>query len=458
MESRTADIRPFSVGSQTVPPATESDMLPTGSKFMIHIRIRLILLFVLLIPFASFAQVKGTVVAKKLNIYEEPNSKSEVLTSITKGKPVTVLGRNGGWAKVKVKLDRSFTFTGWANAKAISWKGTVPIAKYTLASQKPAAPVAARPVVTRPTPVPTMPPPPPAARADLDNFFAPTPAPQVARSAPPRSFEPTPKPASDFREPSMYGGSSNDNFRIGLDVGYVLYHYKLANGGATPSAIFSYNLPGFGFALSSTYWYMEGADSGWRLGADVGLNYNLYKFSTNLASGGATTTLKSSATSIDGLLKFPAELRFGEKKGLRLGGSLGFEYLKFNANDVENGSGPLNLYVSSTTMSVLAGVYAKIPVSSFLVSIGSDVMLLSMVSESPKNQTGTSPSGKFGYTPELVFSWVPSESHQLDLGYKLRFQKYSFSGTGSRLASSNVTSGQVESALHDIFVGYNYHF
>jgi hypothetical protein len=404
------------------------------------------------------AQSSGTVLANA-SVYEQPNPKSEVLVDLTKGKTVSVFEQRGGWVKVKVQLDKAFSFTGWMSAKKVQWKGSVQ---------------AARPVPTavprtaqqmRPAPAPTAVP-----RSDLDQFFAPAgsaPPPTSATEFPSEASvrstsNPSTKSSVFSNDPRAAEFAFHDKARVNASLGYLLYHYKLSNTGAAAASLFSYNLPGLGVTVSSDYWFSEKMDGKLRIGGSLGLQYGLYRFSTKLADseGIAFNTVSSSASSLDAILKMPMEYRFG-KDSYVVGGNIGVEYLKFMANDVRSDAGPINLYVSQTTMTALAGVYGKVPFHLYtplMVSAGVDALVFSFVSESPGDQTGTSPKGKIGFAPSLVFTWTPWENHHMDLGYRMRYQKFSFSGVGSRVGTSNVSGGTVESAIHETFVGYNYYF
>ena len=162
------------------------------------------------------------------------------------------------------------------------------------------------------------------------------------------------------------------------------------------------------------------------------------------------------------LLKLPLEYRFQPvSRSFAVGLDVGFQYYRFNGDDIQDNSGNLNLYVDQTNMAILGGGYAKlmIPgVKQLMATVGVDVLGLSFVSEGPSNTTGTDPKGKLGFMPALQASWVPSERHHFDAGYHLRLQKFDFSGTGSRVGTSNVTDGNVESAVHFVFLKYNFLF
>jgi hypothetical protein len=139
----------------------------------------------------------------------------------------------------------------------------------------------------------------------------------------------------------------------------------------------------------------------------------------------------------------------------------GFEYLNFSAKDATDTAGnPINLFVGQTTSSILGGAYGTfvIPGTAFGVTVGSDVLFLNYTKEKPADATGTGPKAKLGFTPFVAANWHFAEQHDLEVGYKLRWQDFTFNGTGARIIAGNVTDGKVQNRIHDITVSYSYLF
>ncbi|HLG19318.1 MAG TPA: SH3 domain-containing protein [Bdellovibrionota bacterium] len=437
----------------------------------------------------AFGQTKGTVNGNNVAVRSDPNTKSEILITLEKGKAVTVIEQRGGWLRIKVALDAAFTFDGWVSAKLITWKK--PAAASVVASKKAApakTPVASvttpAPVSPRINPTPSVPsaspPTAPAGGAPtpLDQFFessgsVPPPATTNSPSATanktfaqiPSDAEGPGRPANFERPPTRQDFLTplGDRASAAIRVGYLLYHYKLQNGGATPSELFAYNLPGFGVDVDLRYWFWNMPDEKFRIGGSLFYQHGFYRHTTNLQdSSGATFQSPSTSSSTDNMWgKVLTEYRFNPQKSLNsVGLAAGFQYFKFSGDDVNNDTGPINLYVSQKTMSVTTGVegHIEIPRTKNLVAnLGFDLFILNFVSEDPSDATGTDPSANIGYGPSVGLAWLPTYRHRIGAGYQLRLQKYEFTGAGTRVGNA-VTDGSADTAAHNFFLAYDYHF
>lgn len=432
---------------------------------------KILFLLICLAPFSSaLAQTStGTVVANGVSVRSEPNKNAEVLLQLDKGKSVTILEQKGEWYRVSVRLDASFSFKGWVHAKFIKSKLPPP--------PKKAAPVVAAPAPQRAPASPT-----PAPRNDqLDQFFAPAPAPTpvvvrtpapapVARAVvppPPPAFTPAPRPTPRPKPKSVVVEQEEDRphvnlgerFRIGAGIGYLLSSYSLKSGA---TKVFSYSLPGLGIEIDGRGWFWGSGRM--RLGGSFDYTHGFFNNTTSIqdSTGTVQSGLKTSSSSDDIIVKalFGYNLSDRERSSW-VGASAGMEYFKFKGDDVSDTTSgtPLQLYTSFTTLSGLIGLEGWFYLgSAFLVGVGSDVMIFSSASESPKDQTGTSPSASIGFTPFLSGDYTFGGKHHVGAEYRLRSQSISFSGTGSRVGTSNVTDGKASTLTHNFFVSYAYSF
>jgi uncharacterized protein YgiM (DUF1202 family) len=424
-----------------------------------------VLIALLLLAFSAPAAAKspGVVTGRNVAVHEGPAAKSPILVTLDKGKALTVLAKRPGWLQVKVQLDKTFSFTGWVPEKFVKWKEGSAAEKPVIAPRitpkqpplrivPPQAPMPIVAPVSRPSPVPTAAPPP-----DLDRFFAPAPV-QPAPTAIPT---PIPTPAFTMVEEEPSEGPVVPRLNLSLGAGFVFYQYKLTTGGAT---LFSYNLPGVGLDAGAVYWFWNPPGGRFRSGAGGSFQYGLYRYSTDVKDNSGTTVSNASAkgTSYDAILRIPLEASFGSpSRPVVLGVNAGLEYLRFALGDVSGTTGPLSLYVGQSSLTVLAGADVRFLIpgtKSLQASAGADLLAIGWVKEDPRDASGGSPKEKLGYVPRAEFTWIPMERHHLGLGYKLRLQNYSFSGTASRVGTNNVVDGRATTALHDVFLRYEYLF
>jgi hypothetical protein len=439
-----------------------------------------LILFALFLSTSARAQSTGTALSADVPVHEQPNPKSEILIQLEKGRKVSVLKKQGVWLQVKVQLDKDFAFTGWVREKSIRWKG--------IAQAKPAAkplPVPPRPTAVPtavPTPVPTEPPfIPPAARLepaepfplptpkiDPEPFFAPVPTPTPRRPMPPPAAPPPPvvmperEVAAQRFEPGVVFAEQVPSLgELSAGIGYVLHGYKFSPGTGTGNA-FSYNLPGLAFEVRGRYWFWRSEETGFRIGGEALYRQGFYRNETTVtASGGTPTTVKSGHSTYDAIVRVPAEYRFEiGGRGASVGLSAGFEYFKYTGDDANDAAGdPLRLYVGQTTMSLLTGVEGTIPIGEkFSLEPAFDLLALNFVSESPSDQSGTSPEGKLGFVPSLRFVWKITPKHHLSATYQLRLQDYAYDDTGSRIGTDNVTDGSADTTSHFVMFGYRFAF
>ncbi|MFH1017998.1 MAG: SH3 domain-containing protein [Pseudomonadota bacterium] len=396
---------------------------------------------------ASWAQGRGVVVGKTVSVYEQPDGKSEVLIKLKKGSKVTVLAEREGWVQLKVSLPKGFTFTGWGDRRL--FKYTLP--KAATAKQRKTMPgtsaagsaAPARRVV-----------PPPRTQAPLQ----PVPLTVVTPQPTPAPVFREPQPTASFTEEGGFGGIS-DRLSLTVGVGYSLYGYRINTAGAAPAKVFSYNLQGFGFHAGAKYWIWQDSTGKMRTGPDVQYEFGLYNLTKlQVTTGTETLNVTSDNSTHDIVFRVPFEYRFKPaRQASKVGAYLGYEYFRFSANDAKDNNGnEINLFVGQTTQSVLGGAYGTFmfPDNFLGLTAGSDLLFLNFVKERPSGASGTDPSGNLGFTPYASFFWTPAEKHQLDVGYKLRWQNFSFKGAGSRIIANNVTDGTVSTRVHDIFLKY----
>jgi len=223
----------------------------------------------------------------------------------------------------------------------------------------------------------------------------------------------------------------------------------------------SYSLPGFAFDLSSNFWFWEKSDNSLRLGSSLDFQYVLYSIDTSLrdADGVDFGSKKANNFSYDILLRLLSEYRFYPRvRTPALGVSLGFEYFQFKGDDVESDGGPILVYVSQRTMSVLVGMHGQMPIGrNFMGKISLDILPYNFLKEDPSGATGIDAKAGTGFIPKFSLLWAPSERSYLEFGYKLRFQTYSFDGTSTRFGSE-VIGGSADNIVHGAFVNYGYHF
>lgn len=425
----------------------------------------------------------GSVTANKVWILSNPHPKSEVLLKVDKGQKVRVLKEKGSWLKVRIALDAEYSFEGWVSRRFVKWKRPKSVKRRTpkrkRVTPKPRIAKKRRPLVSKkkPTPIPLAEPR-PKRRLRRTPIPRPTPSPppRVSQSdlffEKPESQPSKPKPPlrlSSVKEPKTVGETIRLSQRrpqikktmlsVGLDFGIL--QYKLRSGGATPSEVLSYTLPGFGFHIKGDYWFWTATDQSLRIGSELAYYQIFYRVNTGLrdANGNEFGTKQANNFSFDGRFRILGEFRpsLGPRSSA-LGISTGFQYFKFKADDVESDLGPVLVYVSQRTMSLLVGAYGQFPLGqTFRSKISIDTLPLNFVSESPTDTTGINPSGKIGFVPSLEISWVPSSSHQWTLGYEFRFQKYTFDGSRTRFGET-VTEGRVQTLIHSLSLAYQYRF
>ncbi len=366
--------------------------------------------------FPLYAQTQGVVSARLANVREKPTTRSEVLMRLRKGQKLQVLSQRGKWYKVRVKVDANFTFDGWMSKKVVKVKK---------------------------------------ASSSRSRRSSGKVAPPPRRVSPPARRTPPRRSTTIAQERQKFDGGRGE---VSLSLGYQIYNYSVETGGAAPSKLFSYNLPGIGGEARAKYWFMQVMDGKVHLGGTFGLNYTMYKHTTNLMfTNNTTTDLSTSHTSYDMKGAFLAKylLRSGVFDSVSLG--LGFEYFKFSADDVESDTGPIGLYTSQTMSSLYADLSARLFFGGLTADLGADVLFLNFASESPDGTTGSDPSGGIGFVPKIQFGYQLGGHHNVSLGYSLKMQSTSFSGAGSRVGSS-LTDGSISVKSHQLTAGYYYSF
>ncbi len=428
-----------------------------------------------LCSFSAFSQTGGVVNRSGISVYSEPNVKSEVLLQPEKGSKVTILEQQGGWIKIRVALDKSFSFEGWVGRKYVDVKAST--AQPTPSRSAAPPPTSAPPMVAAPAAAAAAK---PAAKTspELDKFFEPakptstetfaapvTQAKVAAPAEPSEKFSFTKsKDARRVAKGDSFVEQLTDKASVAGSISYLIYHYSLSNRTGTPGEIFAYNLPGFGIDLDLNYWFWSDPPGKWRAGSLLHYQHGFYRHNTNLldSTGASFGTVSSSHSSDDVNLRFAGEYRWAPvARAMSVGFSVGAEYFNFNAGDVSNDVGPIQLYISNRFIAATVGVNGKIPIPLWhdLYGIaGVDIIPWSMVSESPSNQTGKDPKGSIGFLPNISILFAPWVQHQIDVGYHGRIQTINYSGTGSRVGTSNVSDGTVDTAQITLFVRYNYLF
>lgn len=392
-------------------------------------------IFCLFLPSQADAKTIGLTTVNKVNVRSEPNSRSEALVVLSKGRKMEVLGRKGSFYKVRLRLPDGFSFDGYIYNKSLK-------------------------IIRRGAPKPRVTPKP---------AYRPAPPPPRQTYSPPpkKTYKPSKKKYSSSEE---VGGSSSwrgfdDRFYIDLGPSVFLYQYKLSNGGATPGQLFSYNLMGLGFRIQSGFWVWQGLQEKLRAGLFANYGHGFLQTSTKLADSTGTEfdtrTSKSSIQDIFGGAAVEYRLK-PNREALSFGLKVGYDYFKFNADDiVQNDGTPLNVYVGQTTKTIVLSVYSRIPfemAKPVYLQLGADLLLLNSVSENPANTTGTDPSASLGFVPYFKVAYGFKENHFAKFGYQARFQNYSYTGTGSRLTTNNLTDASLKTLMHEISISYEFHY
>lgn len=374
----------------------------------------------------------GVVRLSKVNVRAKPTTQSKILVTLKRNRKVRVLSRKGSWLKVKIALKGGFDFSGWVIARAIRIRGSS----------------SRRTVRSRPKRVPAQ-------SSRIDEFFEP---PKSSRSTSSRRT----LPRRSVRSRKGSGWGLTDRLTLTGGSGFLMYVYELNTGGASPGEVFSYNLSGVGINFAADYKFFQGFNDRLLASANLFYQHGFFIFDTALKdTSGSTFDTRSSKSATDEIVfKVVGKYRLSSrKKSLYLGSSLGYQFFRFNGDDVVDGSGNnINLFVDQTTQSVPIGVFGGYSFGGTEISAGCDVLLLNSTSESPSGASGTDPKGQLGFSPYTNVNFGVIGHHYLNLGYRLRFQKYSFSGTASRVNANNLTDGSASTILHQLLATYEYRF
>ncbi len=382
--------------------------------------------FVIGLPFflcseEAQASQPGVVKVSRVTVYSQPNRKSEPLVQLKKGQKIKVVSRRRSWFRVRLSIKGGFEFSGWIPVRAVAFKKR----------------------------------------------------PSRRRVQPRKPYVPPTRMRKPSRSPSRATTVTRRGERTwiegrlttALTAGYSIYSYTLNTGGAAPEQIFIYNLAGPSVGVDLDYWFWEGFGDVIQTGVDIGYRRTFLQFDTSLADTTATVfqgqTSKSSLDDLVFLIKGEYKMaphRFSSSFGL----NLGFSYFKFNADDAVDLSGQgIGLFVAQKTSSLLGGVYAHIPFyfeRELAIDLAVNTLFLNWVSESPADTTGTNPKASLGIHVPAGLTYVPWDGHKLGLTYELRWQKYNFTGTASRINVNNVTDGSIVTMVHNLGMVYRYMF
>lgn len=351
--------------------------------------------------------VRGYVARDRTILRDQPDSGARTVATLSAEQVVDIFNQRQDWLQARTQGELGGTLTGWIQKRDVQWK-----------------------------------------KADSHST---EPRATTVTKRMPDSSE-----AADRRLLHM-----RLSLRAGL--GFLMMSQKVESA-ATAAPPVDVNISGAAVDVGVNYAFWESADTKWTSEAELLYEHGFFFHKTNVSdSTGALIDTQSRKSSIDEI--WPRGYFYFRPSGIegpfRVGAQVGFQYFKFTGDDVSSTTGPLNLFVSQTTMSVTGGASAGYILSKehqIDVKLSFDAMFLNMVSESPSNQTGTSPSGKLGWAPSLGVTWGPSEHHHFGFLYGLRMQDTSFSGTGSRVGTSNVTDGKGSTTLHQARLFYEYAF
>ena len=463
---------------------------------MLRLNLFALLLAAFFFSTPGFAQTTGTILKPDVNVRAKPSTRGNILIQVAKGEKVKIVGEKGSWYKVKVQLDPTFSVDGWIFKSLVQTKGLKKKKRARKATRKkkstvkpkskpkpkPKAVAVQKPVVkSKPKPRIVQK---KAEDSELDAFFeapkaTPTPTPQptptpVPRKNPVVATRPKPKPAerpdpsSSVQQfevsPSRSFNQTRDHFSVAAMPMYESFQYTLNNGPTNPGKLFSYRLPGISIALHADYWFYKFMEDRFRIGADFMYAHTFYFANTELQNSPGNTfeTVKTKGSSDTIHPRFLARYDMGKRSFMKhIGASLGFRYYNFSADDVQSNSGALGLFVSQRMTSFTTGLFARFGAPSsdrYYLDVGSDILFLNSVKESPADTSGTSPKGKMGLNPYINFGWQLMKGHFVELGYRMLIQKFEFTGSGSRVGTANVTDGRADTLTHQVVAGYRYTF
>ena len=144
------------------------------------------------------------------------------------------------------------------------------------------------------------------------------------------------------------------------------------------------------------------------------------------------------------------------KKDMQIGPVVGGFWNQLSEDDAYllNGTN-LGVFIGETALGVSPGILLQLLSTVYEIEWGVKYLKAFRHEESPVGISGTDPSYDWGLDSHLRFGFNLFPSHQVGLGYRLYYQKASFSGAVNR-ANRNLINAESETLRHQISLFYRW--